>query len=517
VLFVFLVLAFTILNSRGQVSQKSIPVLPPANSRSSPDVSETIVALVQQSHDLNYQLSSDSRAQLLNRQIGMVARRNPEIARKWIDELFALSFEQKQATQVMAIQQEAINALAQFDPDRALDMLNRMSTPAPTKRSQNAGTPSYKSIAATRIFAAIAHRDGLDAIPVLEQEAERLSYEGTYSYSAIAAAANDAVLKESGRDHERAVSLIKPVFERAFARYSNRPENYEDNYAFGDMLIQMGGWLPKEVIRPALELLVKNLLATDVNAYQVQAQMLSCDGREVKADNAIDSALLRLASLMDRVDPEMSHQLGENRPALRLAVEEVRAGCERSLKFGPKLPPTARPQNPNLQLQADAAQFSNINSDAAVAKAEQISDEKLRTNTLLHIAGEIAGNDPERAKKLITDAQTNTKNGDPRTQLNLITAQVSLAAAQNTMDDLRELLQRGFDLALRGGGPVAVSAGPLVELGMQNDPDTTMAFVQNLPPSVAKAELLMAAASALEIPKLPFSSRPQQIANKPTQ
>jgi hypothetical protein len=133
-------------------------------------------------------------------------------------------------------------------------------------------------------------------------------------------------------------------------------------------------------------------------------------------------------------------------PGAALRRRKDSCGCERSLTFWPKLPPTARPQNPNLQLQADAAQFSNINSDAAVAKAEQISDENLPTNTLLHIPGEISGNERERARKLITDAQTNTKNSDPGTQLNMIAAQVSLAAAQNRICDLRELLQRGFDL-----------------------------------------------------------------------
>jgi hypothetical protein len=490
-----------------QVSQNSIPA-PPANTDVLPDVSGSIVSLVQQGHDLNYQLGVDSRVYLLGRQIEMISRRSPELAREWIDELFALSFEQGKGTSIVAIQQMAINALAQIDPDRALDMLDRMSTP---EAGQKPTMISPKIGAATSIFSALVARDGMNAIPVVEQEAERLAYGGTYPYGALGAAANAAVMKEWRSNREHAVSVLQAIFERAFMRYSERPETYPDNYAFGDMLIQMGGGLPKEAVRPALDLLVKNLLTTDTKTNQVQAQMLACDGHEVKAENAIDAALLRLASLIGRVDPEMAQQLGESRPALRVAIEETKAGCERSLKIGPK-PPNARPRDPNLQLQADALQFSHINVDAAVAKAEQISDESLRTYTMLRIAGDIAGDEPERARKLITEAQMKIKNGDIRMQLNLINAQASLAAAQDKIDDLRELLQRGFELAGRGGTTM-VGAGPLVEVGMQNDPNLTMGFVQNLPASPEKAQLLMAAASALEIGRLPMSSR----AHTPTQ
>ena len=142
-----------------------------------------------------------------------------------------------------------------------------------------------------------------------------------------------------------------------------------------------------------------------------------------------------------------------------------------------------------MQLQADAMQFEHINTDAAIAKAQQITDENLRVQTLLRIAGDIADHEPQRAAKLITEAKTNVKSGDVRTQLSLITSEASVAAAEKKNDDVRELLQRGFEIAMTDH--VEGGLGPLLQIAMM--------FLQNLAPSPEKAQLLVDAASALDV------------------
>ena len=98
----------------------------------------------------------------------------------------------------------------------------------------------------------------------------------------------------------------------------------------------------------------------------------------------------------------------------------------------------------------------------------------------------------------------------------VISARASLAAAQDKQDELRELLQEGFALAtpiitdLQANGRDAFVPGlaPLVQIGMQNDPDSTTTFVQSLPASLLKANLLLGAASALTMKiRLPIGSR----------
>jgi hypothetical protein len=159
-------------------------------------------------------------------------------------------------------------------------------------------------------------------------------------------------------------------------------------------------------------------------------------------------------------------------------------------------------------------QFEHINTDAAIAKAQQITDENLRVQTLLRIAGDIAEHEPQRAAKLVTDAQMNVKNGDARMQLSLITAEASVAAAQKN-DNVRELLQRGFEIAMTNGAEAGV--GPLLRVAMQNDPSSATTFLQNLAPSSEKAQLLVDAASELDIEELQNRSRAQQTVKIPAQ
>jgi hypothetical protein len=67
------------------------------------------------------------------------------------------------------------------------------------------------------------------------------------------------------------------------------------------------------------------------------------------------------------------------------------------------------------------------------------------------------------------------------------------------------LLQQGFGLATpiilelqkSGGVSVVPGLGRLVQIGMQNDPDATIIFLQSVPAPWLKANLLLGAASGL--------------------
>jgi hypothetical protein len=88
-------------------------------------------------------------------------------------------------------------------------------------------------------------------------------------------------------------------------------------------------------------------------------------------------------------------------------------------------------------------------------------------------------------------------------QFNLISAQASVAAAQNNKDQLHELLQRGFASAnrilleqQRSDIHFFPGLGLMIQIGIQNDPDLTTAFMESLPTSYVKAEAFLIAASA---------------------
>lgn len=98
---------------------------------------------------------------------------------------------------------------------------------------------------------------------------------------------------------------------------------------------------------------------------------------------------------------------------------------------------------------------------------------------------------------MIDKAQGTGGSEDNRKQLNFISAQVSVAAAENPQEHY-------FGLA------------PMVQIAVHNYPDMTVDFLTNLPAVRMKADLLKTAAAALQLPaKLPVCS-PAQPARPPT-
>jgi hypothetical protein len=479
----------------------------------------TIISLLQQSHYLEEPLPVNTRLSLLARQAPLVSQLRVDLGREWANELFALSFQTKGHSRSIA-QGTAMRILASIDPDRALTLLHSMSMEE-TEANRSASLPMMQSV--QRVFLLLATRDGASALPVLEQEAARLGAEGHYPYSALGFAAMRAASKDWGSDNLPAVEAVQLFFQRAFARYSQDAHGYFDDLEFGKMLQVVQSSLAREALQPAVRVLVKNLLATDIRKYQFQADVLTSDGKSAKVYNAIDSAILIFGELIDHIDPELAEELKSTRPELKTALVYAKDG--RAMMIS-ETPQNTQPSDPVAETWSDALRFSRINHEAAIAKAEQLPDDGNRASALLEVARVIAADHPERAANLIAETQRGDKTTDEEMQLNLISAQASVAAAQDKKVELHELLQRGFALADRiildqqrtGGMHFVDGLLQLVQIGTQNDPDLTIAFVQSLSPSYLKAELLLEAAWALSGPmRLPLGSRPQQRVEKPDQ
>ncbi len=469
-----------------------------------------IVSLLEQSHELDQQFPLFLRLMLLERQasvaleVGSAESRN--ISRQWADELFALSFQIKR-TQRSPVQSSAMRILARLDPNHALELLE-------SAQLEGSGIPSPKMELTRHVFNIIVEHEGIDALPMLEAEAAQMGTRGPYPYAALGHAAVQAVAKDWVSNRQHAVEVIEGVFEQAFARYSQGSQDYPSNCDFGEMLRGIAGALPFEVVKPAVHLLVKNLLATDISKYQFQAQAFTQDGGDIAADNAIDAALLWFASLLSR-DPELVEELESARPELQTVLEAAKAGGIRGGSFGPATARrTPRVSDPDEERREAALRLSHTNPDLAVSKVEQLTDDDQRARTALQVAGDIAGTHTEQAAQLIAQTQKASQTGEGEAQLDLISAQASMAAAQNEQQQLSKLLQRGFELAKqiisepqRPDQMQRVSGlAALVQIGAQNYPDLTTVYLQSLPPSRLKAELFLAAAEALQLPRLPFGS-----------
>jgi hypothetical protein len=337
-----------------------------------------------------------------------------------------------------------------------------------TAQFEELGPPSPKSSFERAAFNSLVTSGGVGALPLLQAEAEQLGSRGQYPYAALASAANDAVAKEWLGNRQHAVEVLQSVFEPAFAHYSQSSPDLTNDYEFGEMLRVLSA-LPFETLQPALRMLVKNLLAADSNKYHYQAKVSGKDGQEFEFHNTIDAALLWFAVVIDH-DPELVAQLRVSRPQIQAAFECVRTyRCESW--FGRDNPQKTRPPDPDPD---EAAR------DAAVRLSDSNPDLGIRN-----------ANGSE----------------DNRKQLNIISAQASVAAGQNQQEQLRQLLERGFALAgplvaepqIPGAPPYIQGLPPMVQVGMQNYPEMTVDFLKNLSPVRMKAELLIGAAQALQL------------------
>ncbi|HKU27098.1 MAG TPA: hypothetical protein VJQ54_16605 [Candidatus Sulfotelmatobacter sp.] len=469
----------------------------------------TIVSLLEQSHDLDKQVPLQFRMFLLRMQVEQVAELRPDLGRDWANELFLLASQEK-GQQRATMQGFAMSILARLDPDRALELLHAMET-GDAESSSGMMTPQLEL--ARQVFPVLVKRDGEGALSVLEREAAFMGSAGRYPYSALGYAASDAVGKDWASNKQHAIQIEQSVLDLAVSRYSQTAPTYFDDLEFGHMLQVLAGGLPLDSVKPSLHLLVTNLLAVDTSKYQFHATVYTSDGKTAKADNAIDAAILSLGSLVNR-DPDLVSQLESTRSQLQTALEYAKPGQMRSVSFT-GMAGTRKLQlpSPSLEARSDALHLAHINAEAAIAQAEQMPTGPQRTSTLLELARRIAGDHPEQAANLIAEAKGGEQANDNETQLNVVLAEASVAAAEGNSSRLHDLLQQGFTLAgsLTPTEHKGFAAAPLVQLGIQYEPELTIGFLQNLPPAQLKAELLLNAAESLNLrSRLPFGPATQQ-------
>jgi len=481
---------------------------------SSGDKDSTIVSLLQQSHELSQQAPLRMRLSLLRTQAQMASHLRPDLSREWANELFTLSSQVTGNEQSWA-QDAAMAILARVDPDHALELLHRMNPEEPDTKRTNS-PPKMELV--RQVFEVLIARDGASALPVLEQEAVRLGIQGHYPYAALGQAAMQAVSKEWVNNKPHAVEVVEAVFERELATYSqDTRRGYFDDLEFGNMLRVVADSLPRESVQPAVRVLVKNLLGADTNKYKFEAKVYTAEGKTATVSNGIDAAILHFGDLVNRIDPALAQELESTRPELQVALEYTKDGLLRSSMFGAHVQ-DGRPRDVDAETSMDARRLAPVNAEAAIAKVEQLKIDE-RADAALEVARSIAGDNPGRAAELIAEVQPSENIANEELRLNLVSARVSVAASQDKKGELHQLLQSGFELADRiilgqqRGGHVDFVPGltELVEIGIQNDLHETIAFVQNLPASDLKAQLLLGAASALSMPmRLPLRSRSEQ-------
>lgn len=463
-----------------------------------------IISLLRESHDVAQQLPLEERLYLLAEQTRMVSYLNSGLGREWAGELLLVDGQSNRKNPYYSL--FALSVLVRLDPDQPLEALNKLSWEETGPRL-SPYRPSMQVV--HRAFDVLAARDGVNALPLLQQESTRLGFQGHYPYSALGYAAVQSVSKEWLGDRQHAIGVLQSVFESAYENYRRDRRGYFDDIEFGDMLGVLSGALPADSLRPALTLLVDNLLSTDTQKYRFQVRVYTSEGKIVRSDNAIDAALLHFGNLICRVDPDSARHLASTRTDLA-ELESTKDGLRRSEFFG-GAPSSSPVPHGDAAVQVDALRLSGANPESAIAKAGEVQDPRLRDVTKLDVARGVARKDPGKASQLIDEVQKSSPTPDKEAQLDLICAQADLAARQGRSDELRQLIQQAFALASQIISEPQNSnslddnrgLGHLSQIAMQTNPDLLLTFVRSLPPSLLKADMLWGAAAALQLP--PFT------------
>jgi len=483
-----------------QPSARPVSGLPPRVGSA-----DAIVILLQQSHELNRQFSLPAQYSLLRHQVELASQVQPELGRQWESELSLLAGQMKRPARSEA-QDFAMTILARLDPEHAEELLRTMHL---NDADKDEAPFQARSQLLRQLFQALVQRDGESALVTIEREASYIGSTDAYPYSAVGYATSSAVSKNWSDKKEHALQIEQSALERIFARYSTAPHTYYGDIEFGEMLKALAGGLPADSVKPPLHFLVTNLLATDTSKYQYHAAVYTSDGQALRADNAIDAALLWFVQLISN-DSELTQQLESSRPQLRDALEAAKAGGVRSGNFGGSAGrPKPASEGRISQAARDAMGLTHTNPDAAVARAEALPAGPERSRTLLQVARGISGSQPDRAAQLVAEVDGVIQADDDEMQLDMISVKASIAAAKGDQAQVKNLLRSGFELASRfisaQTRPFIDGMGGLVQLGIQNDPELTTAFFQRLPASEVKAHLLLTAAEGLNLRRrLPF-------------
>ena len=365
-------------------------------------------------------------------------------------------------------------------------------------------TSNPLSSAAGSVFQALARNKGESQLPRLRQEALRLAAESQYPYSAMGGVAIE-LLRGQARDRGQLTgdqaALMESVFDEAVSNYERTTPTWSGNTDFGGMMQRVAYQVPRDKVRHALEVFVNYVQATP-----------SPSGMSLKVDSGtgstqisdpVEIALYHYASLITEFDPELMKQISEAHPKLAQAAA---ASSNARWSYGDARGSSGGP-DANQMTRLRAQGMASWNPDSALAMTQSITDANMRAVTMGSVAEQVAADEPSRALQLLDQAQkTAADTKDAKTELQLVTSRAEVAEATKNSAMLREALRRGFEIGdqlLRqeqddNKGQVSwYMLGSLVQTGIKNDPDLTLAYIDSFSLPYVRAELLLDAAQAL--------------------
>lgn len=282
--------------------------------------------------------------------------------------------------------------MARYDPDAAAELLGGLA-------------PKARPFPLFAVVSEMIRQKELErAIATLELYATPEAY----PYSAA-----NMVLNELAEDDARRTQ----IFSAAASSFTTA----SDIKGFSLLLQRQWRKTPKVVVDPAVRRAVATVL--EMKRPEDMSVSQTTDKGSVTFDNETDAELFELMGVLESVDPKGAKEILDKRPSLKAALErfpEGSASMAGSGSGGETTQTTRMGDNTSgaqvqeeMRLNAvsdalaeEALKLASSEPQTAVTKAKQIPLETKRGSTLVQIAGEAVAKDPEGARSILSQVDT---------------------------------------------------------------------------------------------------------------
>lgn len=445
-------------------------------------------SILERAHVALGPLTPEEHASLLGKLVRVASDYKSPRVGEWAEELFQtanqLSGEPRRRAQA-----DAIESMTRLDQARAAAMLTQMD-PDPPRDPVHPGA-QLRAQAAQRLIEVVWGRFKEAGVPVIRQLANTLAQSGGYPFAAVG-----QVIQQLGTKN---ADLNQELFHDAFAAYQQQ-SSAEADIAFERFLGPINEVVNREQLKTAYHLLVRNLETHD---SPFRGETVTSSKGSVSI-SYFDTELFQLIPLIRKVDPEFAAEIQRDHPKIAQAQSVAGADTVHYQIAGAK--PYTPPQE-EQDLDRGVRMLQSSNDPAMLAQA--MPDATQRAMVFANAAQQYVDRDHAQAVAYLHDgfALVDSVN-DPGQKLRALVSVAWSADAVNDQSIRRQAINEAFPIAERlardefddqgrykpGQGSEAL--GRLVMLGMETDPDATLARIDQVPIPILRAGLLLDAASS---------------------
>lgn len=464
--------------------------------------------LLQRAYSNTKDLSESDRAAILARLASSSARVMPDQSKAWAEEVFQITRGLSSDNARGQYEMTALLAVAENDPDHALQLLLQMSSPGLNQDGNP--LPDLRGAAATGLFQKYFQKKAEAGLPALQTTARQLGELGLYPFMAM----GPIIRNVNQKDHDKAQSLVNESLV-----YFPRLQQTDMSGQQMAMFLRMNqSLISKPVMKDVLTQLVSKALATKKDSDNGMTTTISTNGNTATLQGASNLMMFQLMPLIKDVDPEWAQKLETENEQLRNAViaQQNSPSGNNRVQIGMVVgngPANQRgnPIDPMKAMEVD--ELAQKDPLQALKVSDQISDPVLRTATSVGIAGEINNTDPEQAARLVKNAK-DAIAATPE-QADKLRILAGLAQAQSAMKDndgLNTTLDQAFTMAedlyrksVDKNPDSSVNTRPgidslsrLVGIGIKADQSTTLGHIDRVNATPLQTMLLISAAENLD-------------------